>query len=120
MKIKANERFVRANMSLDHNNYHNYNNNNNSVVGFSWDANLNNNNWTIAKSIAKDNGPKLAQFIFDYMEKCSDSNSKVRLVAHSLGSRVVLSTLDSLYNNQEWNTKKFRCDICSFNGCSCR
>ena len=104
---KANERFVRANMSLDHNNYHNYNNNN-SVVGFSWDANLNNNNWTIAKSIAKDNGPKLAQFIFDYMEKCSDSNSKVRLVAHSLGSRVVLSALDSLYNNQEWNTKKFR------------
>ena len=104
---KANERFVRANMSLDHNNYHNYNNNNNSVVGFSWDANLNNNNWTIAKSIAKDNGPKLAQFIFDYMEKCSDSNSKVRLVAHSLGSRVVLSSLDSLYNNQEWNTKNF-------------
>ena len=102
---KANERFVRANMSLTYNNYQNYNNN--SVVGFSWDANLNNNNWNLAKSIAKDNGPKLAQFIFDYMEKCSDSNSKVRLVAHSLGSRVVLSALDSLYNNQEWNTKNF-------------
>lgn len=81
-------------MSLAYNNYHN---NNNSVIGFSWDADPNKNNWTIAKSIAKDNGPKLAQFIFDYMEKCSDSNSKVRLVAHSLGSRVVLSSLDNLY-----------------------
>jgi hypothetical protein len=104
---QADERFVRANMSLDDKKYQNNNNNNNTVVGFSWDANPNKNNWTIAKSIAKDNGPKLAQFIFDYMEKCSDSNSKVRLVAHSLGSRVVLSSLDSLYNNQEWTTKNF-------------
>jgi hypothetical protein len=101
---QADERFVRANMSLDDKKYQN---NNNTVVGFSWDANPYKNNWTIAKSIAKDNGPKLAQFIFDYMEKCSDSNSKVRLVAHSLGSRVVLSSLDSLYNNQEWTTKNF-------------
>ena len=39
------------------------------------------------------------------MGKCSDS--KVRLVAHSLGSRVVLSSLDSLNNNQEWKNKNF-------------
>ena len=101
---KANERFVRANMSLDHNNYQN--NNNNSVVGFSWDANLNNNNWTIAKSIAKDNGPKLAQFILDF--KINALITEVRLVAHSLGARVVLSALDSLYNNQKWNNEKFK------------
>ena len=83
---QANERFVRANMSLDHNKYQN--NNNNTVVGFSWDANLNNNNWSLAKSIAKDNGPKLAQFILDFKIQCP--NTEVRIVAHSLGARVVL------------------------------
>ncbi len=101
----ANERFVRANISLDYNNYHN-----NSVVGFSWDANSNQNNWTIAKSIAKDNGPKLAQFILNYADACKHlhgQDTKIRLIAHSLGSRVVLSALDSLYDNQKWNSEKF-------------
>jgi hypothetical protein len=104
----ANERFVRANMSLD---YNNYTSNNNSVVGFSWDANPNKNNWTIAKSIAKYNGPKLAQFILNYADICKDLHDqdvKIRLVAHSLGSRVVLSSFDSLYNNQKWNSEKFK------------
>ena len=101
---QADERFVRANMSLDHNKYQN-NNNNNTVVGFSWDANLNNKNWSLAKFIAKDNGPKLAQFILDFKIQCPDT--EVRLVAHSLGARVVLSTLDSLYNNQKWNNEMF-------------
>ena len=90
-------------MSLDHNNY----NNNNSVVGFSWDANtvLNPSGWIIAKSIAKDNGPKLAQFISDYKIKCQAT--EIRLIAHSLGSRIVLNALDDLHNNQKWNTKNF-------------
>jgi hypothetical protein len=99
----ADERFVRANMSLDHNKYQN---NNNSVVGYTWDANPNKNNWTIAKYIAKDNGPKLAQFILDFKIHCP--NTEVRLVSHSLGARVVLSTLDSLYNNQKWNNETFK------------
>jgi hypothetical protein len=30
------------------------------------------------------------------------------LVSHSLGARVVLSTLDSLYNNQKWNNETFK------------
>ena len=30
------------------------------------------------------------------------------MVAHSLGVRVVLSTLDSLYNNQQWNNETFK------------
>ena len=66
---QADERFVRANMSLDHNKYQN---NNNSVIGFSWDANLNNKNWSLAKFIAKENGPKLAQFILDFKIQCPD------------------------------------------------
>ena len=99
---KADERFVRANMSLNDTDYHN----NNSVVGYSWDANLNKNHWTLAKFIAKENGPKLAQFILDFKIQCP--NTEVRLVAHSLGARVVLSTLDSLYNNQKWNNETFK------------
>ena len=99
---RADERFVRANMSLNDTNYHN---NTNSVVGFTWDANPYKNNWTIAKYIAKDNGPKLAQFILDFKIQCP--NTEVRMVAHSLGARVVLSTLDSLYNNQQWNNETF-------------
>jgi esterase/lipase superfamily enzyme len=113
---KANERFVRANMSLDHNNYHN---NNSIVVGFSWDANPNKNNWTIAKSIAKDNGPKLAQFILNYADTCKNLHGqdiKIRLIAHSLGARVVLSALDSLYNNQKWNSEKFKVTSVNFIG----
>ena len=68
-------------MSLDHNNYHN-----NSVVGFSWDANPNKNNWTIAKSIANENGPKFAQFILNYADtykKHHGQDIKIRLIAHN-------------------------------------
>jgi hypothetical protein len=100
---KASERFVRANMSLEHNNYHN------PVIGFSWDSNTTFQHvkagWTIANLIAKENGPKLAEFILNFKDMCN--NSKVRIIAHSLGSRVVLSTLDNLYNNQEWKNKNF-------------
>ena len=37
----------------------------------------------MAKNIAKDNGLKLAQFIFDFKNKCKDAD--IRLIAHSLG-----------------------------------
>ena len=100
---QARERFDRANLSLHKNNYPF------PVAGFSWDSNTTHQEvkagWTVANLIAKENGPKLAQFILDFMGKCSDS--KVRLIAHSLGSRVVLSSLDSLNNNQEWKNKNF-------------
>jgi len=99
------ERFDRAKLSLEHNNYHN------PVVGFKWDSNTTTQNikagWSIATLIAKENGPKLAQFILDYLNACSNSHSYVRIIAHSLGSRVVLSALDSLHNNAEWNNKNF-------------
>jgi Alpha/beta hydrolase of unknown function (DUF900) len=94
---KANERFDRANMSLQHDNYHK------PSIGFSWDANT---TWTIAKYIAKENGLKLGQFIFDFKDKCPSTT--VRVIAHSLGSRVVLSALESLHGNQEWKNKNFK------------
>ena len=104
----ASERFTRTQMSLLANNY------SIPLIGFSWDANttfslsdFGFSGWLHAKSIAKDNGPKLAQFILDFMNNCANEGSKVRLIAHSLGARVALSALESLNNNKEWNTNNF-------------
>jgi hypothetical protein len=96
----------RTKMSLEKNNF-TY-----PLAGFSWDSNTTiiqtkTNGWVAIKLIAKENGPKLAQFILDFMNKCADQGSKVRLIAHSLGARVVLSALESLNNNQQWNSKNF-------------
>ena len=33
---------------------------------------------------------------------------KIRLIGHSLGARVVLSSLDYLQNNELWNSKNFK------------
>jgi len=86
----ANEQTERVFLSLKNLDY------NNPVIGFSWDSNtsLSHNGWEIAKIIANNNGPLLANFIFDFKKKCPDS--EVRIVAHSLGSRVILSSLQSI------------------------
>ncbi len=95
-ETEAKERLDRVRLSLEKNNYA-Y-----PLVGLSWDSN---NLWEPAKWIAKESGPKLAQFILDLKEKCQDI--KVGLVAHSLGARVVLSSLDSLHKNSTWNNNNF-------------
>lgn len=91
--------FDRARMSLAVNNY------SIPVIGFSWDSNTtitaNGVGWSIAKKIAQDNGPKLAHFIFDYKSICQDTD--VRIIAHSLGAKVVLNALQDLTGNQGWN-----------------
>ena len=77
------------------------------IVGFSWESNT---TWANAKQIANENGPELAHFIFDYKNTCKHQHNKdvnVRLVAHSLGARVVLSTLEGLNNIAAWNTNHF-------------
>jgi hypothetical protein len=105
--------FDRARMSLAVNNY------SIPVIGFSWDSNTtiitpNNIGWSIAKDIAQDNGPKLAHFIFDYKSNCSTTN--IRIIAHSLGARVVLSALQDLTGNQEWNSRNFKIDSVHLTG----
>jgi esterase/lipase superfamily enzyme len=95
----ANEQVNRTAMSLITNNY------TIPLIGFSWDSNTpsNEEGWKTAKIIAANNGPKLAQFILDFRNKCKESD--IRLVAHSLGAAIVNSTLTSLSdNNQELNT----------------
>jgi hypothetical protein len=68
------------------------------IVGFSWDSNTiqNRNGWEIAKVIANKNGKLLADLIVGYKGVCP--TDEVRLIAHSLGSRVILSALQYLYN----------------------
>jgi pimeloyl-ACP methyl ester carboxylesterase len=104
----SSEIFDRARMSLAHNHY------TNPLVGFSWDSNtkisIDGSGWNIGKLIAKHNGPKLAQFILDYMNTCKQRNqdTKIRLIGHSMGARVILSTLESLDSNQQWNRNNFK------------
>jgi hypothetical protein len=77
------------------------------IIGFSWDSDtkISSSGWHYAKIIAKENGPKLAQFILDLKESCPQIG--IRLIAHSLGAMVVLSTLDILHSNQIWNDNNF-------------
>ena len=69
------------------------------VIGFSWDSNtaIDELGWNIAKSIANQNGPNLAKFIVDFKDKCP--NDELRIIAHSMGSRVTLSAIQSLYDS---------------------
>ncbi|MGH9953539.1 MAG: DUF726 domain-containing protein, partial [Nitrososphaeraceae archaeon] len=95
----ANEQLNRTAMSLISNNY------TIPLIGFSWDSNtpVNKEGWVTAKDIAEKNGPKLAQFVLDFKNKCKDTD--IRLIAHSLGAEVVNSTLASLSSNQQWDKK---------------
>jgi Alpha/beta hydrolase of unknown function (DUF900) len=100
---KAKERFDRVKLSLENNSY------SHPLVGLSWDSDQ---AWLSAKFVAKDNGPHLANFIVNTAVKCKqsepDKNVKIRLIAHSLGARVVLSALDSLNKNPIWNNATFK------------
>jgi hypothetical protein len=69
------------------------------VIGFSWDSNttIDPPGWIIAKPIANSNGLVLAKFIKDFKTQCP--NDDLRIIAHSMGSRVTLSAIQSLYDN---------------------
>lgn len=95
----ATEIFDRARLSLNNTGY------DVTLIGFNWDSDISNDKaWEVAKYVAKSNGLKLAQFILDFKKDCPQTD--VRLIAHSLGSRIVLSSLDALNENQEWNNNK--------------
>jgi pimeloyl-ACP methyl ester carboxylesterase len=94
---KAKERLDRVKMSLEYRNYYI------PLIGLSWNSTI---DWEPVKVTAKENGPKLAQFILDYKERCKYEQNKevnVRILGHSLGSRVILSALQSLHENRFWN-----------------
>jgi Alpha/beta hydrolase of unknown function (DUF900) len=96
---EAKERLDRVRMSLIENNYIV------PLVGFSWPSDV---TWEEAQIVAKQNGPKLAHFILDYVTNCKPQDVNVRLIGHSLGARVILSTLDDLHNNLTWTNEDFK------------
>ena len=101
-ETEAKERLDRIKMSLERNNY-TY-----PLIGLSWDSDT---EWLAAKFIAKWNGQKLSDFITGLMNNCKEKqlnkDIKIRLIGHSLGARVILSTLDSLHKNAIWNNGNF-------------
>jgi hypothetical protein len=74
------------------------------LLVFSWDSDteVSTKGWDLAKEIANTNGHKLAEFISSFKEVCPEVN--IRLIAHSLGARVTLATLQSLSDNPDWNS----------------
>ena len=80
------------------------------VIGFSYDSNTTGGHLmafakhaiAVGQMIAKKNGRNLAIFIEDF--KSISPKTKIRLMGHSLGSQVILSTVERLSKNQ--NTGK--------------
>ena len=76
------------------------------VVGFSYDSNTTGGHLmafakhalAMGQIIAKKNGRNLAIFIEDF--KSISPKTKIRLIGHSLGSQVILSTVERLSKNQ--------------------
>jgi hypothetical protein len=101
--FKAKERLDRVRISLIENNY------SIPLVGLSWPSNTT--WWQLAKIIAKQDGPKLAHFIVDYVYNCKHQHNKdvsVRLIGHSLGARLILSALDDVHKNPKWRSEGFK------------
>lgn len=61
------------------------------MVGYSWDSDTLLTRWWQATEIAERNGKKLASFVTDYAEAVPGTD--IRLVCHSLGSKVALGAL---------------------------
>jgi len=99
---KPAEVFDRVGLSLNQSGYEN------TLVGYSWDSDTqidkDGHGWNIAKLIAKHNGKNLASFITNYKNDCP--NSEVRILAHSLGSRVAVETIRNLDENLQWNQQQ--------------
>ena len=93
---------------MEHNNYTDI-----SLIGYSWpsDTGFTPEGWIKAKQLSIDEGKKLAGFILNYIDTCQqefNKKSDIRLISHSLGSRLVLSALDSLHKNQTWNDNNYQ------------
>lgn len=104
----AKERLDRIKMSLEDINYTDI-----SLVGYSWrsDTGFTPAGWMQAKQLSLDEGKKLANFIIDYVNTCNEQYNKksdIRLIGHSLGARLILSTLESLNKNQTWNDNGYK------------
>ena len=78
------------------------------MLDFSWDSDT---EWNAAQFLAKWNGPKLADYTVGLMDNCKQHHGKdikIRLIGHSIGARIILSSLDSLHKNATWNNSNFK------------
>lgn len=115
--------FDRAAMSLDANNVYG------RVVGFSWPSETLPKHdppspYTAAERIAAvhvaalnaDNaGHALAKYLIDSRPKCS-GHASIYIVAHSMGTRVVNSTLNQLASNNAWKLNNYKIEKVFFLG----
>ncbi|KEQ57272.1 Alpha/beta hydrolase of unknown function protein [Marine Group I thaumarchaeote SCGC AAA799-B03] len=77
------------------------------VIGFSYDSNTTGAHLikhakhalAVGQNIAKKNGRHLGKFIEDF--KASSPKTKIRLMGHSLGSQVILSTIEYLAKKKQ-------------------
>jgi len=77
------------------------------VIGFSYDSNTTGAHLmkyakralAVGQTIAKKNGCNLGKFLEDF--KSSSPNTKIRLIGHSLGSQVILSTMEYLSKKKQ-------------------
>ena len=74
------------------------------VIGFSYDSNTTGAHLliyalTVGQIIAKKNGHNLGKFIVDF--KNTSPKTKIRLIGHSLGSQVILSTVEYLAKKKQ-------------------
>lgn len=77
------------------------------VIGFSYDSNTTGAHLikharralAVGQTIAKKNGRNLGKFIEDF--KSSSPDTKIRLMGHSLGSQVILSTIEYLSKKKQ-------------------
>ena len=92
-------KFVIAKRKLAHLGYKN------PVIGYSYDSNTTGAQYIlhalhalhIGVIIANKNGRNLAKFVTDFKQKSSET--KIRLMGHSLGAHVILSTIKNLAKN---------------------
>ncbi|MGH9982452.1 MAG: DUF726 domain-containing protein [Nitrososphaeraceae archaeon] len=90
------EQLDRVKMSLENSSYHF------PLIGYSWGSDI---DWNDAKILSIQEGAKLAHFISTYNQMCNSDDiiSQVRLIGHSLGARVILSSLHNLSSQSSDN-----------------
>ena len=95
--------FDRASMSIDFNKYED------PIIGIVWKSDHTNppniKDWASARMIASNAGHGLAKFLRDFKDHCNDST--LRIVAHSLGTRVVVSALEDLDSDDIWKSSGY-------------
>ena len=100
-KAAANQKFLIAKRRLKHLGY-NY-----PVIGYSYDSNTIGayirktalRAVKVGQKIAKQNGANLSRFILDF--KKNNPHAKIRLIGHSLGTEVILSTIKKLGSKKD-------------------